>query len=302
MQPSTESRSFLQKLLQNPPSLPFESALLPMLFAVTREDSKAPTDDLVALIERSQKLASHVLTIANSALYGMEFKVSTLRRAVSILGVCEIRTLVILSGTAAVFKEAKLPKDFNAAGLWSHQLKVAAVAKVLACELGGPSGVCGPSAAEEDRLVMLPDEAYVAGLLHDIGKVFFAISRPDLWEIVEECRRKNGQRFCEAEDAYWGMDHALIGAEVLHIWKLPLLLTEPINWHHAPELAPAYKMDARLLAAADCIVHNEPDAEGRLCEEALALLPEGCDAAALGMAAAQCLDDSQGGILTTLVP
>lgn len=272
-----------------------------MLFAVTREDSKAHTDDLVALIERSQKLASHVLTIANSALYGMEFKVSTLRRAVSILGVCEIRTLVVLAGTASIFKEAKLPRDFDAVGLWSHQLKVAAVAKALACGLGGPSGICGPSAAEEDRLGMLPDEAYVAGLLHDIGKVFFAATRPDIWEAVEGARRKDGQRFCEAEDCYWGMDHALIGAEVLHTWNLPLLLTEPINWHHAPELAPAYKMDARLLAAADCIAHNEPDAEGRLCEEALALLPERCDATAIGTAAAQCLAESYSGILTKLV-
>lgn len=272
-----------------------------MLFAVTREDTKTPLDDLVSLIERSQKLASHVLSIANSALYGMEFKVSTLQRAVSILGVCELRTLVILSGTASLFKEAKLPRDFNAAGLWSHQLKVATVAKALAAELGGPSGICGPSAREEDRLGMLPGEAYVAGLLHDIGKVFFAASRPDLWENVEEARKENGQRFFEAEDAYWGMDHALIGAEVLHSWKLPLLLTEPINWHHAPELAPAYKMDARLLAAANHIVHSEPDPEKGLCEEAAALLPERCDTAALGVAMARCLDAANAGVLTNLV-
>jgi len=301
MQPAENSRAFLHKLLQHPPILPFEPALLPMLFAMTREDSTASIRDLVTLIEHSQNLASRVLALANSAAYGLAFKVSALHQAISILGIREIRRMVLLVGISSAIRETKLPKAFGITALWKHQLNVAAVTKALTVELGGASGVCGPLAKEEDRLNMAPDEAYVIGLLHDIGKVFFAAGRPDLWEAVEEIRKKGGQRYVEAENSYWSIDHALIGARVLHSWKLPLLLTEPINWHHAPELAPTYTMEARLLAAADHIVHSGLDAESGLCEEAVALLPEGTDAAALAVAMAQSLAGASPETLVTLV-
>ncbi len=291
-----ESRSFLQKLLQSPPVTPFEPTLLPMLFAVTREDSTAPVNELVALIERSQKLAARVLAIANSASYGMEFKVSTLQRAISILGIREIRILAVMIGTASVIKGAKLPKGFDITALWKHQLRAAAVAKALAAEYPAAA----PSAGE-GRLAMAPDEAYVAGLLHDMGKVFFAAGRPDLWETVEELWQSGGRRYCEAENEYWGMDHGLIGAQVLHAWKLPLLLTEPINWHHAPELASDYGAEARLLAAADRIAHDGLDGDGGLPGEALSLLPEGCDAAAMARAVSQGLASADAATLVTLV-
>ena len=301
MQSTEKSRSFLHKLLQRPPNLPFEPALLPMLFAMTREDSTASIRDIVALIARSQKLAIRVLALANSAAYGLAFKVANLHQAINILGVREIRLLVLQVGMSSVISEAKLPKAFDAAALWNHQLKVAAITKTLAVELGISSGVCGPLAKEEDRLNIAPDEAYVTGLLHDIGKVFFAASRPDLWDDIEKIWKKDEQQYFEAENSYWDIDHALIGATVLHYWNLPLLLTEPITWHHAPELAVTYTMEARLLAAANHIVHSGLDAESGLCEEAVSLLPEGIDADALVAAMVQSLANAGAKTLVTLV-
>ncbi len=266
-----------------------------MLFAATRERSTASVDDLTALIERSQKLASRVLAIANSAVYALEASVTSLRRAVSILGFREVRTLVIMMGAVSVIKGVKLPKSFDAVALWRHQLKTAAVAKALAAELGAFT------AAREKSLLMAPDEAYAAGLLHDIGKVFFAAGRPALWEAVEELRQISSLQYFEAEDIYWGMDHALIGAQVLHYWKLPLLLTDPINWHHAPHLAPAFGAETRLLAAANRIAHCGLDEQGALRENALSLLPEGCDAAALGAVVARSLVNADAETFVALV-
>ena len=296
-----EARIFLKELAENPPALPYEPALLPMLFAATRENTTASVDDLTSLIERSQKLASRVLSIANSAVYALESSVTSLRRAVSILGFREVRTLVIMLGAVSAIKGAKLPKGFDATALWRHQLKAATVAKTLAAELGGPSGICGPSAKEEVRLSMAPDDAYAAGLLHDIGKVFFAASRPELWEAVEEIRQFSSLQYFETEDMYWGMDHALIGAQVLHYWKLPLLLTDPINWHHAPELAPAFKMEARLLGAANRIAHSGLNAQGALYDDAASLMPEGSDSAALGAAVARSLVNAEAETFIALV-
>ena len=301
MQSQKESRAFLQKLLQSPISLPFEPTLLPTLFTITRENSNAPMGQLVDLIEHSQKLATRVLAIANSASYGLSYKVSTLHHAVSILGVREIRLLAVLVGMASIIQEVKLPKDFDIITLWKHQLKTAAIARALATELGGPSGLCGPSAKEEDRLGMAPDEAYAAGLLHDIGKILFAAASPDTWEAVEASWDKEGQQYFEAENAYWGLDHALIGAEMLHHWKLPLLLTDPINWHHAPELASTYKMGARLLAAANIIAHDTHNGEHGLCERAVALLPKGVDAFALELSVIQSLANADSDSLAALI-
>ena len=286
MQPQEDARSCLLELQQKPPMLPFEPDLLPMLFAATKNSTATPAKGLVGLIERSQKLTTRVLATANSAAYGQEFKVSTLHRAINIVGLKTIRTLVVMVGMASVIKGASLPKSFDVKGLWEHELATAAIAKILAAELGGPDGAWGPSADKNSRLVMDPDEAYIAGLLHDIGKVFFAACRPELWETMTATCKECGRQYFEVENAYWSMDHALIGAVVLYQWKLPLILTEPINWHHAPEQAPTCKLEAQLLAAANILARNPPDADGRLCEKAAALLPENCDQSAIAEAIA----------------
>lgn len=294
-----EARSFLEELAENPPLLPYEPTLLPLLFAATKEDSNASIDDLTALIERSQKLATRVLTLANSAMYALQSTVTSLRRAISILGFREVRTLVIMIGAVSAIKAAKLPKAFDAVALWRHQLKTATLAKTLAEALGKGVGLPGGKPAE--GLEMAPDEAYAAGLLHDIGKVFLAASRPHIWETIEADCRNKGLSFHEAEEEYWSMDHALIGAQVLHYWKLPLLLTDPINWHHAPLLAPAYMEDAKLLSTANIIANLGLNADGSLPAEAIALLPEGADAEKLAEVVKAGLENDQSETLANLM-
>jgi HD-like signal output (HDOD) protein len=279
-----EARAFLEELSENPPWLPYEPMLLPQLFAATRDDSTASVDDLTVLIERSQKLATRVLSLANSALYALESTVTSLRRAVSILGFREVRTLVVMIGAVSAIKSAKLPKEFDANGLWRHQVKTASVAKGLATAVAAMPASGG--------LEIAPDEAYAAGLLHDIGKVFLAAGRPKTWAAIEDMRAKTGVDFHEAEDAYWGMDHALIGAQVLHYWKLPLLLTDPINWHHAPEVAPAFALEARLLSAANLLAHKGLTEKDAVPAEIMPLLPAGIDPATTGARVKEALAEA----------
>lgn len=285
-----EARSFLEDLAENPPWLPYEPTLLPALFAATKEGSTVSIDDITALIEQSQKLASRVLSLANSALYALQSTVTSLRRAVSVLGFREVRTLVLMVGAASSIREAKVPKGFDAKGLWRHQVRTAVIARALAEACSRGAGM--PGGRPDGTLEMAPDEAYAAGLLHDIGKVFLASGRPQIWESIDALRKKNRADFHEAEEAYWGIDHALIGAQVLHYWKLPLLLTDPINWHHAPALAPAFAAEARLLAAANITANEGLDAEGSLAAAALPFIPEGADPAVLGECVAKALDDA----------
>ena len=287
-----EARLFMQELAENPPWLPYEPMLLPLLFSATREDSTASISDLTALIERSQKLAARVLSIANSAMYALESTVTSLQWAVALLGFREVRTLVVMVGAVSAIKAAKLPREFDAASLWKHHLETACAAKALASALQSQIDPKKP-VPDEEKLGIAPDEAYAAGLLHDIGKVFLAASRPKAWQAIEELRAGGAMSFAEAEDAYWGMDHSVIGAQLLHQWKLPRLLTDPINWHHAPTLAPVFKPEAKLLAAADCIAHQGVSEAGELPEGAAALMPPGVDQRAVGQAVRAAMSDSK---------
>ena len=286
-----DARIFLQELAENPPWLPYEPTLLPLLFSATREGSTTSVTDLTALIERSQKLAARVLSIANSAMYALESTVTSLQRAVALLGFREVRTLVIMVGAVSAIKSAKLPKEFDSTKLWKHQLQTACIAKELASFL--LKEAAPDKAAPDEKLTIAPDEAYAVGLLHDIGKVFLAASRPSVWLAIEDMRVKSGTNFAEAEDAYWGMDHAVVGAQVLHQWKLPRLLTDPINWHHAAVLAPVFKAEAKLLCAADYIAHQGVGDEGELPAQAVALMPPGVDPLRLGLAVKAALAENK---------
>ena len=274
-----EARVFLNELAEKPPKVPYEPELLPMLFAATREHSSVSMDDIARLIERSQNLATRLLNIANSAYYVLEFKVTSLSRAISVLGLREVRSLVLAVGMVSAIKGVKLPPDFNAHKLWTHHLRTASLAKALA---GALLNEAAPSPASgENRLALAPDEAYVAGLLHDLGKVFLAAGRPGIWATIEAMRKTSGHDFSEAELDYWGIDHGIVASRVLHAWKVPLLLTDAINWHHAPKLAPQGQYEAGIVAAANLLENSGFMPGNALSDDVLALLPSGVDGAAL---------------------
>jgi putative nucleotidyltransferase with HDIG domain len=275
-----DARAFLEEIAGNPPGLPYDPTLLPKLFDASREGTHSSLEEITAGIEKSQDLAVRILASANSAFYALESEVTSLSRAVSVLGLKEVRNTALMAGADIWLRNAKLPAGFDAAGALHHQILAAELAKALA-----------PALREADpALLIKPDEAYAAGLLHDIGKVFLALRRPQVWAAVEELRKTTPLSFAEAEDEYWSIDHALVGARVLHYWKLPLMLTDSISWHHAPQLAPSFAAEARLLCAADILAHEGLGPDGALPARAADLLPENIDRAALAAAAQAAAD------------
>jgi HD-like signal output (HDOD) protein len=275
------AHEFLNGLAESPPLVPYEPELLPMLFDATRENSTATLRDIAKLVERSQNLATRLLNIANSAYYVLEFKVTSLERAISVLGLREIRSLVLMVGMVAAIKGVKLPGKFDTHALWRHHIRTASLAKALADALRSEAAPKTPSG---EGAPFLPDEAYVAGLLHDLGKVFLASAQPKVWEEIEALRALRECTFAEAETTYWGIDHGIVAARVLHAWKLPLLLTDAINWHHAPRLAPEGGLEAGLLAVADAMANAGYSPGDPLDAELLALLPPGVNGQTLAEA------------------
>lgn len=234
----SKGQQFLQSLPEIGQDLPVSPVLFQQVFSATRENSTTSMEALGAVMEQDQGLAVKVLSMANSAYYGLQSQVSSVKRAVMVLGLKEVRKLLLLMSVRSL--ENKLnPKDLDIAAHWKHQVDVAHVAQVLAVQSGATDH----------------DELFTAGLLHDLGKLLTAIHQPVHWRAVQKLAGKKNIPLHQAEELYWGLDHALIGAMTLKTWYLPASLTEPINWHHNPDLAQEYAPQARLLRLADALTH-----------------------------------------------
>ncbi|MFV0347690.1 MAG: HDOD domain-containing protein [Halodesulfovibrio sp.] len=260
MQHHMEAQDFLAELLQGMQDLPYEPSLLHDLFSLTTENSPASLEAIGQTIARGQGLAARVLSMANSAYYGLQSEVSSVSRAVAVLGLKEVRNLVLAIGVVDLASKRKLPKKFDVTAYWMHQVGVGEAARLIA-QHAAKAGM------NED-----PDTLYTAGLLHDLGKLFIASFRPLTWSAIRKLRDAQNITDAEAEDSYWGMDHAVIAAHVLSYWNLPDALTDPISWHHQPSLAGEHKRPAAMLHVANALLHSRDEQAIPMPETATALL------------------------------
>ncbi|GAB7022646.1 HDOD domain-containing protein [Salidesulfovibrio brasiliensis] len=238
-------QEFLEVLPELKEDLPFSPELFQKLFQQTGQDSNASMDDIAETISFDQGLTARILSLANSAYYGLQAEVSSVQRAAAVLGLCEIRNIVMTIGVTSLAEKYEVPKQFSLRDYWTHQFLTADQARHISKSLG--KGV--------------PDTLFTAGLLHDIGKLITALKRPVDWQVMAETAVTKGIPDYKAEDGYWGMDHAVIGALVLKYWDLPPELVEPVNWHHAPKLAGDYRYEAAILCLSDAVAHVTLDAD-----------------------------------------
>lgn len=229
------AQALLDELLRRPPELPYDPGLLRELFDSTRDDSMAPLSAVAGVVNKAQGLATRVLSLANSAYYGLQSEVTSVQRAVAVLGMAEIRALVLALGVSRMIDRSRLPAAFNLREYWGHQLSVAAGCRLLARRVPGCDA----------------ETCYTAGLLHDLGKLLIAAYRPDDWAAIRQLASDEKLMDSEAEELLLGLDHGVVGARLLSFWDLPMALTEPINWHHAPHLAGEHQRAALVVHVAD---------------------------------------------------
>ncbi|MCA1944587.1 MAG: HDOD domain-containing protein [Desulfovibrio sp.] len=227
--------------------LPYSMTLLRDLFDMTSDKSLASMPEVARTLGQDQGLTAKVLAMANSAFYGLQAKVATLPRALALLGVREIRQLVLVLGVQSICSRRTLPHAFDLHGYWKHQLQVAAICKELGHLVHSAKGTQG-AGLDLDLL-------YTSGLLHDLGKLLTALHRPQDWEAIEHLRQAEGLPSYAAEDRHWGLEHGVVGAITLNSWNIPPELTEPVNWHHVPELAKEWQPQATILCLADALCH-----------------------------------------------
>ncbi|WP_300159582.1 HDOD domain-containing protein [Solidesulfovibrio sp.] len=231
---------FLLELPSVKNDLPYSPDLLSRLFTLTGEDGLSPIDAIAAAVTEDQGLSARLLAMANSAYYGLQAQVATVGRAVAVLGLREVRSLVLALGMRGLVDVRPLPEGFAFAPYLDHQLAVAGAARALA----------------RTAAAMDPDDAFTAGLLHDLGKLLTALYRPEDWRAQAALAATEDLPWHEAEERHWGLDHGLIGGMVLRSWNLPEALTEPVNWHHAPKAAPERPLPCALLGLADALARE----------------------------------------------
>ncbi|WP_027191639.1 HDOD domain-containing protein [Fundidesulfovibrio putealis] len=226
--------------------LPYSPALLTTLYSQTGQTSSTPLEEIADTLSRDQGLTAKVLTMANSAFYGLQQEVTTVPRAIAVLGLNEVRSLVLAVGVKALTQHKNFPKEFGVSGYWQHQLSVAIIARHLAPLMGSVDA----------------DNLFTAGVLHDLGKLLTALHRSDDWRAIDALTREQRVSYSEAEEDYWGIEHGVLGSMVLGAWNLPEDITEPVNWHHAPMHSPNHRREALVLCVADAMAHvvAEPEA------------------------------------------
>lgn len=256
MTDQAKGQEFLSELPEIKQELPFPPSLLGELFQMTGENSFAPLEKVAQTFNQDQGLSTKVLSLANSAFYGLQAKVTSVARAVTLLGLKEIRSLVLILGTQALTVRHNYPHDFNLRYYWNHQISTGVCAKLLAERIPGTD----------------PDIMFTAGLLHDMGVLLTALYRPADWNLIQNAVISKNISWSLAEEQHWGLEHGLLGALTLNSWNLPPELTEPINWHHSPELAPDYKTEAQLVCLADGLHHRLEDESFVLSDAAIAAM------------------------------
>ncbi len=180
-------------------------------------DSNTNLADIVKLISADQSLVSTYLRLVNSAFYGFSRRITTLKQAITLLGFRSVRNVVVNAGVVGVFRRRAF-NNYYRHRLWEHALACAVGARIVA-------GHTGYAAREE---------AFTAGLLHDIGKVVIDQYAPrDSTAIMR--RVETGEEARAAEKEILGVDHTEVGSWVADRWHLPRSLCSVIRDHHDPE-------------------------------------------------------------------
>jgi len=207
-----------EKALRSLGGLPPFSPILNKLLA-TLADDDVSFARLAELIEKDTVLAGNVLRMVNSALYGRRGTISSVRHAVSLMGVVKLRNSAMTLSVSHIWNKAKTPKNWSAAQFNLHAVATAVFADLLA----------------QKTRVQYPEGAFVAGLLHDIGLLLISISLPTEYEEIRRIHEEEGLPLPEAEKQVLGFDHAELSAAALAEWNLPEPIQRAVRYQWEPQ-------------------------------------------------------------------
>ena len=204
-----------QELISNLGDLPPLPQVATQLLRLTA-DPDASAEDLRRVISTDQALTGQILKIANSAMFGMVREVTTLTQAIMTLGFSTIKSVVIASSAKNLYHRGTVGLQERL--IWEHALVTAIASRAFA------------------KALRLPrvEEAFIGGLLHDIGKSVMGVKFPERYSALLRTVYNEGGDGLALELDTFGFDHAMVGEALVQRWNLAPSLQQAARWHHDP--------------------------------------------------------------------
>jgi putative nucleotidyltransferase with HDIG domain len=232
-------RSEIQAQLARCPSLPSLGSINKALQGLLLTEQRY-TAQIAEIIRRDPSLTSRLLRLVNSVYFGLATPVNSIEEAVFYLGVRQIRQLAMVTPVIEDFQRLTRQCTFPWREFWQHCIGTALLTREVTTTVPGPT-------EESD---------YVAGLVHDIGKIVMAWSFPDHFAEIHRQALPGQRAISEIEDAVLGIDHSELGALYLERHRLPEVMIYAARYHHCPEKAPQFRHTIAAVQLADLLLRS----------------------------------------------
>ena len=207
------------------------------------EDPDSTAQDLNKVISHDPALGARILKVVNSAFYGLPGQIGSINRAIVLLGLNAVKNIAIAASLAKLFRGGKIAPGFHARDLWTHAIACGTGTRLLAKKVG----------------LGLPDEAFLAGLIHNIGMlVEIQARRPKFVQALDLLEQNPDMTLREAESRILGANHEDFGAGLCKVWKFPASFAYVTGFHHHPwDLAEKNRALTGLVHVADVVAARQ---------------------------------------------
>jgi putative nucleotidyltransferase with HDIG domain len=252
----TPLQSRLRRGLDLVEALPTLPEVITQILALV-DDPMVSAHRIAEVVGRDQAMVATILRLVNSPFYGLRGRITSIQHAVVLLGLRTVRNMALSSVLVKTFGVSSADQRFNRALLWRHTVACAVGARLLSQELR----------------TIDPEEAFLAGLLHDMGMVILdQYFHPDFRRVLDRVVGQ-GQGLLEAEQEVLSSDHAAMGAILARRWNFPAPVIEAIARHHRPDLAEKSPQLTALVHLAHALQANPEEDRPRQIWEDLPLDP-----------------------------
>lgn len=228
------------RLVNTTVELPTMPEVLTKINEVTA-GANASADHVAAVVSKDPAVAANMLRIVNSAYYGLPVRVSSIKLAVSVLGFNMTKKVALKAAVFTTFGKKRDPlQHFDPLSFWRHAIYTGVAARAL----GQQSELFADSNAED---------LYIAGLLHDIGKIILLERACPMYLACLRKAAQSGRPQHEVELEEFGFTHADVGSVLAIKWSLPEDLAIAIRYHHAPQKDPFHRSLSSLIHLADSL-------------------------------------------------
>jgi HD-like signal output (HDOD) protein len=240
----------IESRLSRCPSLPSLSSINKSLLDLVLNEQRYSAQ-IGEIIGRDPSLTSRLLRLVNSVYYGLTTPVTSIEDAVFYLGIRQIRQLTLVTPVIEDFQKLTVQCAFPWREFWQHCIGTG----ILTHEIVGLAHAT-------------PDESdYIAGLVHDVGKIVMAWGFPDHFTEIHRIAVPGTEDLVEIENRVLGIDHAELGALYLERHRLSDLLIQTVRHHHTPERAQSHGQIVASVQIADLLIrHEKMGCSGNYCE------------------------------------